>query len=189
LKHVKSTAEHTLVKPLTISHIAGRALLKTLIWRVLPVSSLVVVLTACDGNEMLAGDVTGYNHMPIAGGWSIAGFTVNGAGGPPIQPESGGGKFSCCMSFPKHWHAGMKAKVSWFYDVKVGDPRTPPPPQEAEIDIPEYTPKTAGAVQVHFYPDHRVNIVISVYGLRHPRYPMSEEDKKPWTARTDIVGE
>ena len=157
-------------------------------WQFACVLGLAVMLTACDNNEMLAGDVGGYNHMPDSG-WSIAGFTINGAGGPNIQPESGGGAFSCCMSFPKHWHPGMKAKVRWFYDVQVGDPRTPPPPQEVEVEIPEYTPKTAGAVQVHFYSDHRVKVVISVYGIRHPRYPMTEEEKLPWVTRRDIVGE
>ena len=81
----------------------------------------------------------------------------------------------------------MKAKVRWFYDVKVGDPRTPPPPQEAEVEIPEYTPKTAGAVNVHFYSDHHIKVVISRYAIEHPRYPMSEDDKKPWVTRKDIV--
>lgn len=81
----------------------------------------------------------------------------------------------------------MKAKVNWFYDVKVGDPRTPPSPREAEVDIPEYTSKTAGAVNLHFYPDHRIKVVISRYSIEHPRYPMSDEDKKPWVTRKDIV--
>ena len=152
------------------------------------IGGLTVMLTACSENDMLAGDVTGYNHMPESG-WSIAGFTVNGAGGPNIQPESGGGKFSCCVSFPKQWRPGMKAKVRWFYDVMVGDPRTPPPPQEAEVEIPEYTPKTAGAINLHFYSDHHIKVVISRYSIEHPRYPMSEDDKKPWVTRTDIVGE
>lgn len=146
------------------------------------------MLTACDNNEMLAGDVTGYNHMPDSG-WSIAGFTINGAGGSNAQPGSGAGS-SCCMSFPKHWRPGTKAKVRWFYNHKASDPEaTPPPPQEAEVEIPEYTPTTAGAVQVHFYSDHRVKVVISVYGLRHPRYPMTEEDKLPWVTRKDLVDE
>lgn len=57
--------------------------------RAVSVLSLVVVLTACDDEEMLTGDVTGYNHMPISDGWSIAGFTVNGAGGPPYRPRTG----------------------------------------------------------------------------------------------------
>lgn len=165
------------------SRIAGQ------LWRALGVPVLAVMLSACGDNDMLTGDVTGYNHMPESG-WSIAGFTVNGAGGSNIQPESGGGAFSCCISFPKHWRPGMKAKVRWFYNHKASDPEaTPPPPQEAEVDIPEYTPKTAGAINVHFYSDHRIKVVISRYANEHPRYPMREDDKKPWDTRTDIVDE
>ena len=170
------------MNPITALHCVLRRF-----WQFACIGALATMLTACDGDDMLAGDVTGYNHMPDSG-WSIAGFTINGAGGPNIQPESGGGKFSCCMSFPKHWHPGMKAKVRWFYNHKASDPEAePPPPQEAEVEIPEYTPKTAGAVNVHFYPDHRIKVVISRYSIEHPRYPMSEEDKKPWVTRTDFV--
>ncbi len=160
----------------------NRSSLTARLWRAVGVSSLFVMLTACDNNEMLAGDVTGYNHMPDSD-WSIAGFTINGAGGSNAQPGSGAGS-SCCMSFPKHWHPGMKAKVRWFYNHKASDPEaTPPPPQEAEVEIPEYTPQTAGSVNVHFYPDHRIKVVISRYSIEHPRYPMSAEDKKPWRTR------
>lgn len=184
---MKPTVEKTVVSPIAVTKTAHPAAFKTCLRRAFSVSSLVVVLTACDKNEMLAGDVTGYNHMPDSG-WSIGGFTVNGAGGPNLQPESGGGAFSCCMSFPKYWHQGMKVKVRWFYNHKAGDPEaTPPPPQETEVEVPEYTPKTAGSVQVHFYSNHSVKVVISTFGLRHPRYPMSEDDKKPWVTRKDIV--
>ncbi|RQO48811.1 hypothetical protein DBV14_19320 [Variovorax sp. KBW07] len=175
------------MKTITAGNASNRSRLASRLWRSVGVSYLVLMLIACDNNEMLAGDVTGYNHMPDSG-WSIAGFTINGAGGSNAQPGSGAGN-SCCMSFPKHWQPGMKAKIRWVYDVKVGDPRTPPPPQEAEVDIPEYTTKTAGAVQVHFYSDHRVKVVISIYGLGHPRYPMTAEDKLPWVTRNDIVDE
>ena len=156
-------------------------------WQFACLGGMAVMLAACSENDMLAGDVSGYNHMPESG-WSIAGFTVNGAGGANASPGYGAGS-SCCMSFPKHWRPGMKAKVRWFYDVMVGDPRTPPPAQEAEVEIPEYTPKTAGAINVHFYSDHRIKVVISRYAIEHPRYPLSEEAKKPWITRTDIVGE
>ncbi|KIQ30054.1 hypothetical protein RT97_18085 [Variovorax paradoxus] len=84
----------------------------------------------------------------------------------------------------------MKVKVRWFYNHKASDPEaTPPPPQEAEAEVPEYTPKTAGAVNVHFYSDHRIKVVISRYAIEHPRYPMSKDDTKPWVTRTDIVDE
>lgn len=150
------------------------------------VLSLVASLNACGDSEMMTGDVSAYNHMPDSG-WSIGGFTVNGAGGPGVQPESGGGAFSCCISFPRNWKPGMKVKVRWFYDVYSGDPRTPPPPQEAEVEVSEYTPKTAGSVNVHFYADHRVKVVISKYSIKHARYAMSDDDKTPWVTRKDLI--
>ena len=141
------------------------------------------LLVGCS-DEMVPASVMGYNHMSD---WGIASFTVDGAGGPNITPEAGGGKSSCCGKIPAHWRAGMKVKVQWSYDTTQGGPR-PPPPQEAVVEIPEYSKRT-GDIQAHFYPNHKVKVVVSNYGIEHPRYPMSEEDKKPWITRTDIVDE
>ncbi len=142
--------------------------------------ALAVTLTTCgNDDETLPTGITGYNHMPRVIGWSISGFSVDGHSGANASPEGGAGN-SCCISLPRKWHPGMKVNVDWSYDVRVSDPRTPPPPQEAEVEIPEYTPENSGDVQVHFYPDHRVKVVVSRYGIQHPRYPMTEEDKKPW---------
>jgi hypothetical protein len=147
-----------------------------------------VLLGGCKFKEpTVAAEVSGYDHMP-KGGWYIAGFSVNGASGPNLQPQSGGGKFNCCISIPERWKPGMKAKVEWMYDVGVGDPRTPPPPQEAEVDIPDYNPVGPGTVDVHFYPDHRVKVVVSNFAIRHPRYAMSEEDKLPWKTDWSLLG-
>lgn len=137
-------------------------------------------LTAC-GDDRVGASVSGYNHMPD---WFIAGFSVGDGSGPPVSPESGGGKYSCCVSIPKRWYPGMKVKVEWRYDTIGGGYK--PPPQEAEVEIPEYT-KRAGTVQVHFYPEHKVKVVVTSYGIGHPRYPMSEQDKLPWATRADLL--
>ena len=79
----------------------------------------------------------------------------------------------------------MKVKVQWSYDTTQGGPR-PPPSQEAEVEIPEYSSE-AGSIQAHFYPNHKVKVVVSNYGIRHPRYPMSDEDKLPWKTREDLL--
>jgi hypothetical protein len=153
-------------------------------WLLAGALTLAVTLTRCGDDEMLSTGITGYSHMPDSTGWSIGGFSVDGHIGANASPEGGAGN-SCCISLPAKWHPGMKVKIDWSYDVRVSEPRTPPPPQEAEVEIPEYTPENSGNVQVHFYPDHRVKVVVSRYGIRHPRYPMSEDDKKPWvTDRT-----
>ncbi|MFC5472407.1 DUF3304 domain-containing protein [Paraherbaspirillum soli] len=143
---------------------------------------LLPAIAGCE-EEKIPVSVTGYNHMPY---WSIRGFSVNGGSGPNVTPEAGGGKFSCCVEIPKHWRPGMKAKVSWAYDTDQGGPR-PPPPQEAEVEIPEYTPENLGSVQVHFYPDHRIKVVVSRYGITSPCGPLSDDDKLPWKTRQDLI--
>ncbi len=152
----------------------ARGQLASRVWLLTGVLALAmaVTLTRCSDDEMLSTGITGYNHMPDSTGWSIGGFSVDGHSGTNPQPETGGGKQSCCISLASKWHPGMKVKVDWSYDVKLSDPRTPPPPQQAEVEIPEYTPENSGNVQVHFYLDHRVKVVVSRYGIRHPRGTM-----------------
>ncbi|MFC5472408.1 DUF3304 domain-containing protein [Paraherbaspirillum soli] len=157
---------------------AGAAMRTLLMLYLLGLASL---LAGCSKEDKVAVEVSGYNHMPD---WSISGFSVNGGSGPNLSPESGGGGFSCCVEIPKRWKPGMKAKVSWSYDTDQGGPR-PPPPQEAEVEIPEYTPENLGTVQVHFYPNHRIKVVASRYSLGHPKYPLPKEDWAPWTLNED----
>jgi hypothetical protein len=139
------------------------------------------LLVGCS-DEMVPASVMGYNHM---GDWGVASFTVDGAGGPNLTPRSGGGGSSCCGRVPARWRPGMKVKVQWSYDTTQGGPR-PPPPQEAVVEIPEYSKRT-GDIQAHFYPDHKVKVVVSNYGIEHPRYPMSEEDKLPWKTSKQLL--
>ncbi|WP_170268167.1 DUF3304 domain-containing protein [Xanthomonas sontii] len=103
---------------------------------------------------------------------------------PTFRLRKGGGG-SCCASIPRHWHPGMKVKIQWAYDTTQNGPQ-PPSPQEAIVDLPQY-PSQGGDIQVHFYPGHKVKVVISEYGIGHPLYPMSEEDKRPWETRKDLL--
>ncbi|XQA63140.1 DUF3304 domain-containing protein [Xanthomonas sacchari] len=150
-------------------------------WNSLSMLVACISLSGC-GNDRLPASVTGYNHMSD---WSIERFTVDGASGPNLSPEEGGGGGSCCASIPRRWHPGMKVKIQWTYDTTQNGPQ-PPSPQEAIVDLPQY-PSQGGDIQVHFYPDHKVKVVISEYGIGHPLYPMSEEDKRPWETRKDLL--
>ncbi len=135
---------------------------------------MMIVLTSCSERMMGVG-ITGYNHSKVH---PIFNFTVNGAMGSNLSQESGGGKESCCVMVPEKWRPGLKAKVAWVYDSDQGDPNPPPPPQEKEVEIPEY--KNGGRLEVHFYDNHRVLVVVSRCGLGNPFYKMSDKDKLPW---------
>ncbi|WP_155403779.1 DUF3304 domain-containing protein [Variovorax paradoxus] len=139
------------------------------------------LLASCQ-EKMVPASVGGYNHMSD---WSILTFTVDGAGGPNLSPGGGGGSFSCCAKIPKHWRPGMKVKVEWTYTTKRGG-LPPPPAQEALVEIPEYSDRT-GDIRVHFYPNHKVRVIVSNYGIEHPRYPMAAQDKLPWETSNQLI--
>jgi hypothetical protein len=142
--------------------------------RALLAVALVLLLGACQEKMVTAG-MTGYNHMKER---AIAGFSVNGAGGANLNPESGGGNESCCLSIPTEWRPGLKATITWAYDRDQGDTRPLPPPQKAEVEFPRYA--RPGKFWVHFYENHKVKVVVSICSIEHPFYPMSKEDKLPW---------
>jgi|GEM_PF-4813094 len=75
----------------------------------------------------------------------------------------------------------MTATVSWEYGSGLPRHLRPPqpPPKVATVEIPEYT--EAARVQVHFYPEHRVKVVVTQYGLGHPCHPLPQESWAPWT--------
>lgn len=133
------------------------------------------LIVSCFDNKATV-EITGYDHMQKR---AILWFTVNDASGPNLFPESGGGKYNCCIEIPKRWHRGMKATVRWEYGTGDDSPR------EAVVDIPEYTSENRGPVQVHFYDNHRVKVVVSRYSLGHPMYPLPKEDWAPWKLNED----
>lgn len=135
------------------------------------------VCAACK-SPTTAVTVTAYNHMKRV---PIYSFSVNGGGGGGnIGGESGGAQ-SCCVVIPDHWRPGLKARIVWAYDSYQDDPLPPLASQEVEVDIPEYS--KPGVFQVHFYPGHKVKIVVSSCRPGHAFYPISKEDLLPWSPR------
>lgn len=141
--------------------------------RIVPSLICIFAVTACEDSTNSVS-LRGYNHMKIL---AISDFTVNGAMGPNVDTESGGGE-TCCVKIPKKWRPGLKAKVSWRYDQNDDVESPLPANQTAEVDIPEY--RFVGAVQVHFYARHKVKIVISPCSPEHPYYPLTGRDLAPW---------
>ena len=125
-------------------------------------------LNACSFQEELLGfDTVAYNHTTDR---SIYRFSVNGSMGAGTGPRSGGGGFSCCVNLPKVWHPGIKVKIEWEY--QGGDILPPPPPdQMVEIEVPKYGPNDLGMLAVHFFPDHKVKVLVTMLSIKHPDYP------------------
>ncbi|QDL54686.1 DUF3304 domain-containing protein [Rhodoferax aquaticus] len=126
----------------------------------------LAALSGCAEPTSSAG-VTGYNHTSNR---SIYTFSVNGSMGMNLPPESGGGGTTCCTTIPSQWHPGIKVKVRWVYQGGTELPPAPPP-QEAEVELPRYTQDDIGRVAVHFFPDHKIKVVVTDMAIWHPQYP------------------
>ena len=125
-------------------------------------------LNACSFQEELLGfDIVSYNHTTDR---SITRLSVNGSMGIGTGPRSGGGGFSCCVNLPKVWHPGIKVKIEWGYQGGTELP-PPPPDQVVEIEVPQYGPEDLSRFAVHFFPDHKVKVLVNNKDIDRPNYP------------------
>jgi hypothetical protein len=142
---------------------------------------MVLLLTALVGckEEMVLAGVKGYDHIPWGTG-AVSGFAVNG-----YSFEVGG--HQCCVNIPRKWRSGMKAKIDWeVYLPRPGEPGENEPQHYSEpVDIPRYMPDDQ--LHVHFYPGHKIKIVMSQYGIKNPFYPMTKEEQLPFKADIFII--
>ncbi|HCG0888709.1 DUF3304 domain-containing protein [Pseudomonas aeruginosa] len=146
-------------------------------------------LTGCSAgsSKNIPTPIEGYNHTSAA----INGFTVNGSGGPNIGPHQGGRKQNCCISLPEKWRPGMTVVVEWEKDPNPGASRFWPQPRYSDawrkaamehrthytrhcavLEVPPYD--DVGAIVVHFLPCDEVKVIATLYGYRHPQYPIKE---------------
>ncbi len=131
------------------------------------------VLAACSKQDDIPDDkatasITSYNHTPDY----IHQFYVDDAGGGNSFAYGGGGKFVCCVVYPRVWHPGLKATVKW--TTSSSDPNATGDAaqehwHEAVVPIEKYT--EAGTLNVHFLPGGKVRLIISKMGAGHPDYP------------------
>lgn len=138
---------------------------------------------ACNaGPEMVSAPITGYNHTSA----SIIRFSVNGAGGPHILPNQGGGEV-CCGVLPVQWKPGIRAIIEWDKDpspykklkrdkygqiIKEEGVRHAAnySHHSATVEVPRYAEKVC-ALQVHFLPCDDVKISTTCFTPGNPNYP------------------
>jgi hypothetical protein len=123
---------------------------------------LTFVLIACSETSDADIELSGLNYTDIG----ISTFSVDGYHGPGIYPNGGGGKFVCCVTIPRRWHAGMKVTVRWTEDERV-----PGAWKERVVSVPEYTKQNMGSFVVHFYPRDIVKVLLTEKIEGHPDYP------------------
>lgn len=152
-------------------------------------NSLVLVcsllsVSACNaGPEMVSAPVKGFNHTSA----EITRFTINGAGGPRIPPNQGGGNEVCCGLLPMQWKPGLRAIIEWdkdpnpYGDVKrdkygqidkaaLASHSTAYSHHSATVEIPKYAEELC-ALQVHFLPCDQVRVSTTCYGVGSKNYP------------------
>lgn len=144
-------------------------------------STAVCILTACTTkvaptDDEVAARITSYNHTPDY----IHRFYVDGTWGGNSFAYGGGGKFVCCIAYPRTWHPGLTATVKW--TTSSSDPNATgdavqPHWHEAVVPIERYV--EAGTLHVHFLPGGDVRLIVSSKAAGHPDYPGPSYPVKP----------
>jgi len=118
-------------------------------------------------SKYISGGMKALNYTPFY----IHRIAVSGAGpirggGPNAMPAkadgtpSGGGKESCCMTFPRDWDPELRVTVRWLMD-KVQDGKTPGYWYKAEnVRIAQYDGSQTGGAWTIFLPGDRVRLMI-----------------------------
>lgn len=128
---------------------------------------LVLGLLAC-GPETAYIEICGLNYTS-----KHIGFSVDGAFGPDIAPNAGGGGFVCCIGLPKRWRQELKVIVRWRDDEQHPDTW-----KEKIVDVPRYEASDIGYFAVHFYPDDAVKVLVTTKTPKYPGYPYPRPPKE-----------
>ena len=117
-------------------------------------AAVALLLSACNSQDTLSVTLVGYNYTERP----IYTFSVNGGGGSNIFVGGGGAKMSCCTEIT----VGQPVEIKWVYSAtekqylaglrkeNYSTTVTVPPPTMPEADY----------LEVHFYPDHHVELAL-----------------------------
>ncbi|HDV6318459.1 TPA: DUF3304 domain-containing protein [Burkholderia multivorans] len=118
--------------------------------------------------ELSSGGTRTLNYSP----WYIHTFSISGpkgsrigGGGPNVMPmresgrPSGGGKESCCTSYPREWQPDLRLTVRWLVDKK--NEKTSGWYKAENVRIPQYDGSRSGGVWAIFLPDDRVKLMVA----------------------------
>lgn len=132
------------------------------------VALLIMTLVSCDGEEPDKGpaiaSISGYNHNEDY----IHRFFINETWGGNVFAYSGGGKFVCCINYPREWRRDLNATVRWSTSASKPNPYTGTTWHEQVVPIERYD--QLGDLNVHFLPGNKVRLIISQGSPGFPGY-------------------
>ena len=132
----------------------------------------LLLLGACNSEDTRSFTLVGYNYTERP----IYSFSVDGVGGGNAFAgfRSGGGGFVCCTEIT----VGKPVEIKWLYDTteKQYLAGLREEKRSTTVIVPPPTVPEAEYLEVHFYPDHRVELALVKFpGDR--RIPYEEKDE------------
>jgi Protein of unknown function (DUF3304) len=127
--------------------------------------------------DQMTANISPYNHTADY----IHELYVDEAWGGNSYAYGGGGKYVCCIIYPKTWRPGLTAKVRW--STSSSDPEATGDAikgkwHEKTVAIEKYT-KPGTTLNVHFLAGGEVRLIISSMSAGTPGYPGPEAPVKP----------
>ncbi|NWC11984.1 DUF3304 domain-containing protein [Pseudomonas agarici] len=141
------------------------------------VGLLITTLVGCGGEEPDKGpataSITGYNNTEDY----IHRFFVDESWGGNVFAYSGGGKFVCCINYPREWRPDLTATVRWSTSSSIPKTFSGETWHEQVVPIEQFD--ELGTLNVHFLPDHKVRLIISPGSPGFPGYRGPDAPVKP----------
>jgi hypothetical protein len=171
-----------------------------LVMRLIFVSLVAVLNSACSNImhgssvESLGVTLTGVHHM--GRDYTVDQFYVDSSFGGNVGRGGGGGSYACCMMLPEKWREDLTVVVKWsvsnwmnansaetaignFSSVKdVGN-------YIATVPIEKY--ENAGNLYAHFFPNGKVRVVSSTWGVLQDNHPVKRNRNEEATASQGVL--
>ncbi len=122
---------------------------------------IFILLGGCSDAGNASVTLSGLNYTNVA----IAEYSVDGYGGGGVFANGGGGQFVCCVSLPSTWQPEMRVTIRWTVDSA-----SPTIRKQKIVLVPKYEKQDIGFFAVHFYPNDRVEVLVTKLIEGHPDY-------------------
>lgn len=139
----------------------------------------LLLMAACSSAQPPDPDMAGarmraYSHT----GDYIHQYYIDGQYGGNSRAYGGGGRFTCCIMYPRQWRPGLSATVRW--TTSDSNPNGSPEEtwHEAVVPIERYE-QTGTRLNVHFLPGHQVRLIIWNGAAGMPGYPGPDAPVEP----------